>query len=139
VATNITEITHLVQLAITPAFLLTGVGAILGVLSNRISRIVDRRRHINDIINTGTEAADYELEINNLGLRSRTIHWAIYCCSLSAFSLCGVVFTIFISEIFGEPSLGGNLIAWLFTISMVSLTAAIALFMREIRLCYQFN
>lgn len=139
-ATSITEITHLVQLATTPAFLLTGVGAVISILSSRISRIVDRRRHIEDIIKGGACTRDeYANELSNLAQRSKIIHWAIYCSSFAAFSICGVVFTIFISEIYGEPSLSSNLIAWLFTFSMISLTAAIALFMREVRLCYQFN
>lgn len=138
-ATDISNITHLVQLATTPAFLLTGVGAILSVLSNRISRIVDRKRQINDVIRTGCDASTYHAELDNLTHRSITIHRAIYCCSFSAFCICGVVFAIFMSEIFNDHTVGGNLIAWLFTISMVALTAALALFMREIRLCSQIN
>lgn len=137
--TNISDITHLVQLATTPAFLLTGVGAILSVLSNRISRIVDRRRQINDVAKRGDSISDYQKEIRNLDLRSTTIHQAIYCCSLAAFCICAVVFSIFVSEILDSHALGGNLIAWLFTISMLALTAAIALFMKEIRLCSQIN
>ena len=33
---------HAIQLALTPVFLLTGIGSLLGVLTNRLSRIVDR-------------------------------------------------------------------------------------------------
>lgn len=138
-STDISNITHLVQLATTPAFLLTGVGAILSVLTSRVSRIVDRKRQIADLCRTGCSASEYHSELNNLNHRSITIHWAIYCCSFSAFCICGVVFAIFMSEIFNEHAVGENLIAWLFSISMVALTAALALFMREIRLCSQIN
>ena len=41
---NVIDVTRLVQLAIAPVFLLTAVGTIIGVLSNRLGRVVDRSR-----------------------------------------------------------------------------------------------
>ena len=38
------DIAHLIQSAIAPVFLLTGVASTLTVLTNRLSRIVDRAR-----------------------------------------------------------------------------------------------
>ena len=137
--TNILDITHLVQLAMTPAFLLTGIGSLLSVLSGRTSRIVDRQRQVKDIIRRDGGSPEYEGELENLAQRSKTVHLAIYFCSFSGFCICGVVFTIFMSEIFSEHMIGGKLIAWLFAFSMCALTATIALFMREIRLCSRVN
>jgi hypothetical protein len=37
--TGITAIAHVIQLAVAPVFLLTGVGALLGVLASRLARI----------------------------------------------------------------------------------------------------
>src|SRR5919197_6413158 len=39
-----TDIVHLIQSAVAPVFLLSGVGVTLGVLTNRLARIVDRAR-----------------------------------------------------------------------------------------------
>ena len=39
-----TDIAHVIQAAIAPVFLLSGVAAMLGVLTNRLTRIVDRAR-----------------------------------------------------------------------------------------------
>ena len=36
------EIVHLIQSAVAPVFLLSGVGVTLGVLTNRLARIIDR-------------------------------------------------------------------------------------------------
>ena len=36
------EVATVIQLAVAPAFLLTGIGAILAVMATRLSRIVDR-------------------------------------------------------------------------------------------------
>jgi hypothetical protein len=38
------DIVHLIQSAVAPVFLLSGVGVTLGVLTNRLARIVDRAR-----------------------------------------------------------------------------------------------
>ena len=43
-----TDIAHLIQSAVAPVFLLTGVAAMLGVLTNRLARIVDRARTLED-------------------------------------------------------------------------------------------
>ena len=42
------EVATVIQLAVAPAFLLTGTGAILAVMATRLSRIVDRYRILNE-------------------------------------------------------------------------------------------
>lgn len=37
-------VAHAVQLAIAPVFLLTGVAAMLSVMTNRLGRVIDRAR-----------------------------------------------------------------------------------------------
>jgi hypothetical protein len=135
-SSNVESITHLVQLAMTPAFMLTGIGAVLSVLSARLSRTVDRSRQIKDFICKGASVEAYRHEAMSLDRRSRIIHKAIYCCSLAAFSICTVVFSIFLSEIFPVLSFDGKLIAWCFSLAMMFLSAALVLFLREIRICY---
>ena len=41
------DVAHAIQLAVAPVFMLSGVGVVLGVLTARLSRIVDRARLIN--------------------------------------------------------------------------------------------
>ena len=41
---SITKLAQAIQLALGPAFLLTGVGAVLSVFTTRLGRIVDRAR-----------------------------------------------------------------------------------------------
>ena len=43
---SIAAVAHVIQLAVAPVFLLTGIGSMLAVMTNRMSRIVARaRRH----------------------------------------------------------------------------------------------
>jgi len=37
-------IAHAIQLAIAPVFLLTGIAGLLGVMANRLARVIDRGR-----------------------------------------------------------------------------------------------
>lgn len=38
------DIAHVIQLSVAPVFLLAGIGSILGVMANRLARVVDRAR-----------------------------------------------------------------------------------------------
>ncbi|MEO5741668.1 MAG: DUF2721 domain-containing protein [Vicinamibacterales bacterium] len=41
---EISPIAHVIQLSVAPVFLLSGIGAILAVMTNRLGRIIDRAR-----------------------------------------------------------------------------------------------
>ena len=41
---DISGVAHAIQLAVAPVFLLTAVGALLGVITNRLARVIDRAR-----------------------------------------------------------------------------------------------
>ncbi len=43
------DIAHVIQLSIAPVFLLTGVAGLLAVLTNRLARIIDRARKLEDL------------------------------------------------------------------------------------------
>jgi hypothetical protein len=50
-------IVHAIQLAIAPMFLLTGIGAIFGVMANRLARIIDRARARQTVGGAGRDSA----------------------------------------------------------------------------------
>ena len=80
------EVATVIQLAVAPAFLLTGIGAILAVMATRLSRIVDRYR----ILNEGPKKLNMEhkKEIEYLIKRSKWTHWAIALTTVSALFVC---------------------------------------------------
>ena len=43
---NITNVSQAIQLALTPVFLLTGIGGLLNVMTGRLARIIDRGRYL---------------------------------------------------------------------------------------------
>ena len=131
---SISSVAHVIQLAVAPVFLLSGVGAILAVLINRLSRIVDRYRLLeNSGLNAGAgeeTAAHGEMAI--LSRRARLIHWAISLCTIGALCICIVVATLFIGSMLRVSV--SQLIALMFIAAMLSLIAGLLSFLREITL-----
>jgi len=127
---NIITVAHVIQQAVAPVFLLTGVGAILNVLSGRLGRVIDRFRVLENI--SDVEQSTYATEIANLLLRARWIHWAISLCTVCALFICIVIAGLFIgSELGKDPS---GMVAAFFIAAMLALTAGLLCFVREIAL-----
>ena len=83
---EINVVAHVIQQAVAPVFLLTGVGAILGVLTNRLSRIIDRFRtlestgpgsHATVYAEHSLETAHRRQEMTVLNRRRTWIHRAL--------------------------------------------------------------
>lgn len=129
---EISDIAHVVQLAVAPVFLLTGVGSILSVLTTRMGRVIDHAHRIGGWIEEGKDPALYADELASLSRRLGIIHHAITLCSLSAFLVCAVVFTIFVGTYF-SASIGGA-VAFLFAAAMIMLIGALGMFMSEVQI-----
>ncbi|MFT6552710.1 MAG: NADH/NAD ratio-sensing transcriptional regulator Rex, partial [Zhongshania marina] len=52
---EVVTITHAIQQAVAPVFLLAGIGGILNVLTNRLARIIDRSRNLHHRLETVSE------------------------------------------------------------------------------------
>jgi hypothetical protein len=132
--TDITDVAHVIQLSVAPVFLLTGIGAILSVLINRLGRVVDRFRVLEnlpaDINEAGRDAA--RSEMNRLTRRARMVHWAIGLCTGSALLVCIVIATLFVGAATGVQTPG--IIAALFIAAMLALVVGLLCFLREIAL-----
>ena len=131
---SVTTVAHVIQLAVAPVFLLTGVGAILAVLINRLARVVDRFRVLERMPSEAgnDERAALDIEMAILSRRARLIHWAISLCTVCALLICIVIATLFIGSVMAAD-LSGT-IAVLFIAAMLALIAGLLCFLREITL-----
>ena len=50
---SVEDIGHAIQLALAPVFLLTGIAAMLGVMTGRLARIIDRGRFLTETPDLG--------------------------------------------------------------------------------------
>lgn len=132
--TPLTDLAHVIQLAVAPVFLLTGVGSVLSVLTNRVGRIVDRTRLLESRLAAVESAAfaEVQCEMALLSRRIRVINWAISLCSFCALLICTVIVSLFVGTLVGLDF--HIFIAALFIVAMVALILALIFFLREIYL-----
>jgi hypothetical protein len=127
------DIARLVQSAVAPVFLLTGVAATLGVLTNRLARIVDRARSLEQRLEGHPgSAAQLHADLAVLARRARYINVAISLCAIAALLVALVVVTLFANAFLGSEL--AVIIALLFVGAMVCLSAAFVAFFIEVRL-----
>jgi hypothetical protein len=130
----VAAIAHLIQLAVAPVFLLAGIGSILNVLAQRLARVVDRSRALEDsYAEAGEEAQRHaRAELLLLDRRMSVVNLAISCCTASALFVCVVVAILFVADLAAFPF--GRPIAWLFILAMLLLICGLLLFLWEVRL-----
>jgi hypothetical protein len=131
--TPITSLAHAIQLAVAPVFLLSGIAALLGVLTNRLARIIDRSRQLEAAPPPTPEAraeARAAAELHVLRLRVRHVNRAITLCTYAALLVAGVVATLFVGAFAGFDLSGA--VAAAFVLSMLALIAGLTSFLREI-------
>ena len=127
------DIAHVVQSSVAPVFLLTGVAATLGVLTNRLSRVVDRARALEERLEKeparrGALLADLRV----LERRARYINTAISMCAVAALLVALVVVSLFADAFLGVDL--AKAVALLFVAAMLCLSVAYIAFFVEIRL-----
>ncbi len=130
----VVTITHAIQQAVAPVFLLAGIGAILNVLAGRLARIIDRSRALHSRLEsaTGDRAEGMRKELVILTRRARVVNRAIAFGTVSSLLVCVVIALLFISAL-GEWQLGMTVVG-LFVAAMVCLIISLISFLREIQL-----
>lgn len=134
------DIAHLIQVALTPIFLISAIGVILNVLTSRLARIVDRARNMESRLRgehrSATDSADddesLQVMLQVLARRARHINLAITLITISALLISLVVVMLFVNA-FLRWDLSA-FIAISFILSMASLGAALTSFLVEVRI-----
>ena len=129
-AENLTTVAHVIQLAVAPVFLLTGIGAILSVLTGRLGRLVDRFRVLTETAES--LPPNQARELNILTVRAVWVHWSITLCTASALFVAIVIGALFLGAVVSfNPS---RIVSIMFIIAMTSLIIGLGCFLREISL-----
>jgi hypothetical protein len=126
-AEDVAEIERAIQLAVAPAFLLTGIFSLVNVLTGRLGRLIDRERSVRNGLSPAQPG-----ERQRLAQRARCVHRALAACVLAAMLLCSLIVASFGGVFFGLK------VAWLLAVllvaAMLALVGALTLFLGEVRL-----
>jgi hypothetical protein len=129
------NVAKLIQLALGPVFLISGVGITLSMLTQRLARIVDRARSLEtqrESTSSEKKLATIDEDLKVIFRRARHINGAIALCTTSALMTALVVTLLFASEF--TPIAVGGVIAGMFVLSMVCLSTAFLMFLLEVRI-----
>ena len=130
---SIEALAGVIQLAVAPVFLLAAIAGMLGVMSTRLGRIIDRARVIERRIPQAKREEQRALlraETTALWKRIALINWAIRLCVSGALAVCLVIMALFVGEfvVFNIVAI----VAALFVIAMILMVAGLLFLLREV-------
>jgi hypothetical protein len=130
---EVVDIAHAIQLAVAPVFLLSGIGVFLGVLTNRLARIVDRARKIEDGLRQAVATAvdESRSQLRVAARRARLINISITLSTIAALLVALVIALLFASTF--VPINLASPVAVLFVLAMGALVGALLSFLLEVR------
>jgi hypothetical protein len=115
-------------------FLLAGISGLLGVITTRLARIIDRARLLKERNGVATVAQERELQGElTLHRRRMTLASRAFACAATSFLLVATVVVVLFLSTLATIDLT-PLVALLFVMAMGSLMTAVVLLLREVQL-----
>ena len=129
---NIGVVAHIIQLAVAPAFLLTAIGALLNVMTNRLARVIDRARILEKKLDIASleERTVLHTDLLLLSKRAKLVGLSITLCTATALLICSVIAILFLGNFISFDI--STPVALLFIMGMLSLIIGLLIFLREI-------
>jgi hypothetical protein len=135
---NLADLVPVLQLAIGPVIVISGVGLVLLSMTNRYGRVIDRSRHLADALRaaaTGAPAGTLErltAQLRILVRRARLLRMSIILASSSLLLAALLIIGLFITALNRVED--ATLIVVLFAGCLGSLIASLAVFIYDINL-----
>ncbi len=133
-ALPVRELIPILQVAIGPVILISGIGLLLLSMTNRFGRVIDRARQLAALLEAGSpeqrERAAAQIAI--LTVRGRLVRLCITFASLSLLLAAILIVTLFLTALLGWEN--ATLLAALFIACMLMLVVSILVFIRDINL-----
>ena len=125
-------VTHSIQLAVAPVFLLTAVSGMIGAVAHRLARIIDRARSVED---RARESSDAEFlqraasELGELRTRGRLANGCIALLTACAILIGITIIVLFLGET--TDTQVGRYAVTSFLLGVVSFLLALLCFLAE--------
>ena len=91
------DVAHIIQVALTPVFLLSGIGTLINVFSTRLARVADQVDRIAETVARASDGdkAAMSHHLDRLRLRSRALDVAVILGATGGSATCLAVLTLF--------------------------------------------
>lgn len=126
------SITHGIQLAVAPVFLLTAVASMIGAVAGRLARIIDRARVVEDRVEASSDGEFIDrgrFELQRLRVRGMLANGCI-----ALLTLCAILIGVTIIVLFLGETSGFRISGWAvasFLAGVCSFLAALVVFLAE--------
>ena len=125
------SITHGIQLAVAPVFLLTAVSGMIGAVAGRLARIIDRARLVEDRLRGADTGARerHVAELHQLRMRGRLAN-----CCIALLTTCAFLIGLTIIVLFLGETTAASISRWAvgsFLLGVVCFLAALLCFLAE--------
>ncbi len=129
---SLATVVHIIQTALTPVFLLSGVAALLNVFATRLGRVADRIDQLTAESRTCDAARKASMEIDIVALRRRShvLDWAVVLGAVSATATCAAILMLFLASLLNAAAAAWVLIG-LFGAAIITTVGAVAAYGAE--------
>lgn len=120
-------VAHVIQVALTPVFLLSGIGTLLTMFNARQARVLDHAERTNELLTAaiGKSAAEpLRAHLARLRRRRLAMDLAVILGAIGGASTCGAAFALFVG---GLRDLAGEI--WLFSLFGLALACTVGALM----------
>jgi Protein of unknown function (DUF2721) len=131
---DVESIARVIQVALTPVFLLTGIASLLGVLSTRLGRVADRVDTLTERLETAGRDERQRLLalLNYLRRRSVILDIAVMFAVLAGVATCVSALLLFVGSL--RDLTGGAGLLFAFGMALVLTVGALACYLLEMLL-----
>ena len=130
---SLEQIIPILQLAIGPVIVISGVGLVLLSMTNRFGRVIDRSRSLTETIRSGIsteEIQSVKRQTEILMRRAKILRAAIAFASVSLVLAAFLVIALFLAELLKLPA--ANILVMLFVLCMSCLIVSLLFFIADI-------
>jgi hypothetical protein len=131
---RLNDLVPIIQVAVGPVILVSGVGLLLLSMTNRLGRVIDRSRQLCDLVRevTGKERDRILAQLRILVRRARWIRLAIALATASVLLASILIISLFLSALFQWET--AALVSVLFMACLGALIGSLVVFLRDINL-----
>ena len=128
---SLDNVTHVIKVALTPIFLLSGIAALLNVFSTRLGRVADRVDQLAIKLqnNTVSETTDLSSDFTHLRRRSFVLDVAVVLGAMAGVATCGSALALFVGAL--RNTSAASVLFSLFGFALLCTIAALAAFAVE--------
>ena len=138
---NINDVAHVLQLALTPALVLTGLGAIMNLINARIMSLAGRTHQLVEVLKDSAQNKDdsYRNEFSFQMRRFKLLSLSLYACGFSVFIVTAIIAIIYAGNLVYDSAVVGEAVGWLFGATLLSVAISLSLLLYEVQSCLSFG